>query len=208
MLFVTDRTYNIWRLPIACLVLLAALLLVIYSLGRTARKEAIARQVSVVSYASDTFHLWKKLGVRGRILWYFDRNLSLDPIPEKQVRAFLADPETNKSMVNDSNFLYLALRSNIVRKIIFVVPDSKWDEYVAVIRKNPEQYPYGDGFVEYLDGVPVISINAGRLQQESAEKVLIFLPQAARILFGDAFLDRTIADTRLADVVVLKQQEP
>ena len=86
-----------------------------------------------------SFWAWKKASVRNRIVVHVDTHIDLNWMPEKDVRAVLqaADSselravsirpgqfyEPGKRVLHVGNWLYPALRSGMVKKLYWVVPD-------------------------------------------------------------------------------------
>ena len=131
-----------------------------------------------VATEKDALDAWLKHGMKGRILLIFDRLYSFDRVPEDRVASFLKDPGRAAMTVTDMNFMYLALRANVFRKAYYVVPDDKWPAFVKSLGAKQASLEHQKGFVDNIEGVPIIAIRYGDLPQFT-EKTLVF--QSARV---------------------------
>lgn len=96
--------------------------LAMFLYGRTGRVYSADPEARTVAAPQDALKVWEERGVRGRILFLFDRNLNAD----RTVSAPSAE-----------NYVYLAIRNNLVRRIYHVIPDGSWEE----VEKTLSSYP-------------------------------------------------------------------
>jgi hypothetical protein len=82
------------------------------------------------------FREWEREGVKGRVLCLFDR------------RAFLSD---KGEVPTEENYLDLAVRRGIVRRIYHFVPSAAWPEVEAKLRADDRFRFEGGGFVHFME---------------------------------------------------------
>lgn len=184
------------------LLLLAGLALALDRAGRSARRELPGFRVERVADGREALARWRELGVHGRVLLWLDRALPIEGVPEGEVLAFLRGGVLPTHGVQGA-FLQLALRADVARRVIYVVPDDRWESYSMAARREPGLTPWRRGFVQMLDGVPIVSISARDRASVIHERPLVFLSSASRQFFGDAFVDGILRDGDGADLVLV-----
>lgn len=97
-------------------------ILAMFFYGRTGRVYSATPEARTVAAPQDALKVWEERGIRGRILFLFDRNLNAD----RTVSAPSAE-----------NYVYLAIRNNMVRRIYHVIPDGSWEE----VERTLDSYP-------------------------------------------------------------------
>jgi hypothetical protein len=168
-------------------VLLALVLALAWTRGRTGR-VTLPQPLTIRVEARDlAYRAWKGADVRGRVLLWFDRYPHLD-LDWYRYR----DGEQPTA----ANALDFAVFDGIVRKIFLVVPEEEWDE----IRRNELAY---QGFrrpvgaervlqlrVNDLSGIPLVAATPSSLPALD-EEVLVYVNAAlhdpgevARVLAG------------------------
>ncbi len=189
------------RLAVA-LLLLASTALALEATGRSSQRQLPGCRVERVASGAEALARWRGHGVRGRVLVWLDRTLPVEPVAEGDARAFAERGALPPGGVEGS-FLQLALRSGIARRVIYVVPDDRWEAYAAAARGRPELRPAGRGFVQMLDGVPLVSVAARDRAAAAGERPLVYLSGASRALFGDALVDAATSGCDGADLVLV-----
>ena len=96
--------------------------------------------------------VWQSQNVLGRILVHYDRELVSK---ESKFLNLLTDSDVALSR---GNYIYLALRQNIIRSIYYIVPESSWNLLENRIReygKNEFSVIEGRGYLTTIQGLPV-----------------------------------------------------
>jgi hypothetical protein len=153
---------------IAFILLVGALALT----GAHGRVALRTRRTLAVASPAAAYDTWRQAGVRGRILFLFDR------YPHFATGWF--DYHAGAPL-SDANFVEFAVFENVVRKVLFVVPEAEWDAFEG----QPELYrPYrevpGASRAVYLhnaSGVPLIAAAPSSLPRPS-EEVLVYVNAA------------------------------
>jgi len=129
----------------------------LYFYGLSGRVYLDKALVKRVERPESSYFLWRESGIKGRVLFLFDRHIH--------------DVATGEE-VNEWNYIYKAMRNNFVRKVYHVVPDSAWNDVSAVLGKSERAERVGDGFRFVIEGMPVMVM---RIKDVTAvgEKVLI-----------------------------------
>jgi len=132
---------------VACLCICAATLLVFFLTvqhSRNNRRFSPVHQVATIPTMDGAYGIWASAGVRGRVLVYCDRRLNIE----------VSEP-VDPSSPGDQ-YVYASIRTNMVRVLYHVVPDSAWDEVATNLRKFPV-YAYDRGMfrITVFDGIPL-----------------------------------------------------
>ncbi len=106
-------------------------------------------QPQSVSKMSDALAVWESDRIKGRILVLFDRALNADPTGSREFHL-------SNLRVTDENYIYLAFRKNLVRKVYHVVPNAAWDEVNHALAGNPYVQQRPGGFRIVIEGMPVM----------------------------------------------------
>jgi len=181
-----------------------ALATTLHAVGRDARRFLPDRRVISVRDGVEALEALRRAGVRGRVLLWLDRSLPLNGVPEASAAAFLRDPSAAPPGGEES-VLYLAMRANLVRRVVYVVPDDRWEGYAAAARARPELYADGGGFVQFVEGVPVVSRRAREALALPAERAILYVTPGAREFFGARAVDELIANPALSDLVLVRR---
>lgn len=136
---------------------------------------------NVVRYV-DIFHLWEQERVKGRILYLFDR------------RAFRSDKGTEAT---DDNYLDLALKKGIVRKVFHIVPASAWGEVQEHLRK--------DARFTHTNGIYVLPMEEGRLYVTTIGRITAMSEPVLIVVNSEVWLGEELERiSRLQEQGVLK----
>ncbi len=189
------------RLAVAALVT-CGIAVSLHALGVSSRRMLDGRRVEEARSGAEVFEIWRRAGVHGRVLLWFDRALPPFEYGEPTVRAFLDHPAALPEGM-DEGFLHLALRTNLVRRVVYVVPDGRWEAFARAARERPDVQPMGTGFVYMLDGTPVVCVSAADRATALHEQPLVYLSARTREFFGGPFTDALLAGSEGADVVVV-----
>lgn len=116
--------------------LLACCIMIVLSMhGSSGRFYVIPPRIEIIPDPPMAFLAWKKWGVKGRILLLFDRHLNMEA-PERQDQEISVDGIPLDSYLRKDNYVYLAIRNSIVRKVYHVIPDAAWPEVENVLAGN------------------------------------------------------------------------
>ncbi len=116
----------------AIVVAFAAVLLVCASQGAAHRRYAAPPAFRSVPDHLSAYKEWVREGVKGRVLCLFDR------------RAFVSEKGEEP---NEDNYLDLAVRHGIVRRVYHFVPASAWGDVQDHLRGDPRFTFDGSAFV-------------------------------------------------------------
>jgi hypothetical protein len=127
---------------------LILVLTVLSDKGERNRRIAVSPLYAGVSMMADALKLWESQGMRGRVLVLFDRRLNADSTGGADLPA---------SMLRETaeNYVYVAYRKNIVRKVYHVIPDASWSDVEHKLTGNPYVERRGGGFRLTIEGMPV-----------------------------------------------------
>lgn len=142
------RYVALWPIALCCL-LLTLLFLDIYSgHGRIYLKN---RFVEAVKAPQDCLNLWENKGLRGRVLFLFDRHLNA---------------EDGIVGLKEDTYVDIAVKRNVIRKIYHIVPDNAWNDVQAALSVYPlvrRVHGYFRFFL--LDGTTVFVMKIGDITQ-------------------------------------------
>jgi len=146
--------------------------------GLSARTYSREFQARVIAEPSRACVLWEESGVKGRILFLFDRSLNADPSAASTL------PDERLTVTSD-NYVYVAFRKNLVRRVYHILPDASWGDVERNLKGNPYVQDTGGVFRLTIEGMPVLIM---RLRDIPATKepVLINMNEAA---WGDAGME-------------------
>lgn len=181
--------------------LVAGLASLLHATGRGARRTLARHEVVSVRDGAGAVSAWRRAAVRGRTVLWLDRDLPVAAVPERAVAEFLRTPD---APAVEESFLYLAMRAGVVRRVVYLVPDERWAGYAEAARARAELHADGAGFVQFVEGVPIVSLPAREGLRRLDERVLLYVTPRAREFFGDALVDGLVSDPRLADVVLVR----
>jgi len=117
--------------------------------GRSARFAGTAHALTdsslplkVLAEPGDVFALWKQQGVRGTIIVHVGRELHFAPVEKDNESAAPSFPIVvtaaalkYEPALDAKNFLWLAMRTNMARQVITVLPDDSFREKVSLVRE-------------------------------------------------------------------------
>ncbi len=116
--------------------------LVAVSLYGPAQRRCLTGERRVVRVAApqQALDVWRESGVKGRILVHFARrNNAKDDVQG----------------VTGENYIYRAMRDNMIRALYHVIPDGSWPEVAAILARRPQATREGEGYRLVLEGMPV-----------------------------------------------------
>lgn len=113
--------------------------------------------VSDVAEGGDAFGRWESGGVRGRVLYLFDRRIHETP---------------RDGAASDDNFVYLAIRSNIVRKVVHIIPDVSWEDVAGRLSGAGNVRSAEGRFETTIMDAPLVIMRLGDIRSEG-EPVLV-----------------------------------
>ena len=91
---------------------------------RTESRAEYAGQIFVIENHDEAFHIWRRSGQKGRILVHVDAHHDMWWIPDE-------------APITIANFICPAIKNDMVREVIWVVPDATWassDNREALLR--------------------------------------------------------------------------
>ena len=96
------------------------------------RSNPEKQKIIIVSSPKEAEIIWEKMKIRGRVLLYVGPSLPADipPViptsdPEVNMSQAIDRIDVEKIPLNDDIFVYLATLKNIIRKVVWVLPDSQ-----------------------------------------------------------------------------------
>jgi len=110
--------------------------------GHSSRVYAGAQSVTSVPENLAAVAVWQRQGVKGRVLLLFDRALN-------------ADVSRNMDISKD-NYIDWALKRNILRKVIHVVPDFRWPEAKKNLLESKLAHYSRGVFSATIDDAPLV----------------------------------------------------
>jgi hypothetical protein len=154
------------------IILFSVTIISVTSHGRNNRVFLAGTAHHVVESPEQAYQVWASKKLKGRILLLFDT------YPHLQGRLnSLGAPE-----LNTTNFLEHAIADNMIRKIFFIVADSKWQEFRRLDNQTNPIREYGGAergvYLFTLHGVPFIAIPHSSLPQLE-ETPLVYINAAA-----------------------------
>jgi len=126
--------------------------------GISGRVYSKSREVRIIPAPYHAFLVWGEKGVRGRILFLFDRYLNAEHL--------------DTSLTQD-NYVYLSIKKNMVREVYHIVPDDSWEEVENTILRYPLVSYSGGVFRMFLDDGSSVFIMRLRNVTPVKEEVLL-----------------------------------
>jgi hypothetical protein len=188
----------------ATLAAVAGLAIALHLTGTGSRRILDGHRVEQVGSGAEALAAWLRAGVRGRVLLWFDRSLPTATVPDATAQAFLRDPSAPVEGAEES-FVYLAMRANVVRSVVFVVPDERWEAFAGEASASSDLRPLGAGFVRVIEGTPIICLAARDLDFVVDGPPLIYTSGRTREFFGDALAERLLETGYGSDLVLLRR---
>jgi hypothetical protein len=186
------------------LALVAGLGFACHRIGVSSRGVLAGVRVEAVGGGAEALAAWLRAGVHGRVLLWFDRVLPTEAVSDLLASAWLRDPSMNVDGI-DERFVYLAMRANVIRRVVFVVPDDRWGAFAAAAATSAEQRPIGRGFVSVLEGMPIVSIAARDRASVTEGPPLVYMSRTTAEVFGSAFAARLQETGDGGDLVLLRR---
>lgn len=175
-----------------------------HRIGVSSRRVLAGVRLEEVGGGAEALAAWLREGVRGRVLLWFDRVLPTETVSDPQASAFLGDPSMNVEGI-DERFVYLAMRANVIRRIVFVVPDDRWGAFAAAAATSAEQRPFGRGFASVLEGMPIVSIAARDRASVTDGPPLVYMSRTTAEVFGSTFAARLRETGDGGDLVLFRR---
>ncbi|MCK4267906.1 MAG: hypothetical protein KAX16_03650, partial [Actinomycetia bacterium] len=109
-----------------------------------------------IDHERDVYRVWNNLGIKGRTVVYFGKHMPVKEIGQGDLKKLLKE---DGNLKND-NYLYAALRSNQIRRIFGIVPDSEWPKIKKLLSARSLFKVNERGASTWMDGLP---LHSGRL---------------------------------------------
>ena len=138
------------------------------------------KEVSVqnIKKERDVFGVWKRSGVKGRTVIHFGKHLPVKAIGPEDLKKLAKTDDNQKDLgkvgLRNNNYLYGALRSNYIRSIFGVVPDSEWPRIKKLLSARSLFTVNEKGASTWMDGLPLHSGRLAKLPQFNEPVVLNF----------------------------------
>ncbi|MFC1549324.1 hypothetical protein ACFL4R_00420 [Nitrospirota bacterium] len=113
--------------------------------------------VKVFSSPDETIEFWRKAGLKGRVLYQFDKMFSV---------------KTLKKLDSKDYFINIAIIENIAREVNYVVPDTNWDRISKFYEGTDKDIPLNKPIKLYTAGTPVYVMKLSHVIAEE-EPVMI-----------------------------------
>ena len=123
-----------------------------------------------IDHERDVYMAWKSGGVKGRTVIHFGKHMPVKKISQGDLKKLLKE---DGNLKND-NYLYAALRSNHIRRIFGVVPDSEWPKVKKLLSARRRFTVDEKGASTWMDGLPLHSGSLAKLPQVNEPVVLNF----------------------------------
>lgn len=190
--------------PLAALLILAVTIISLSRAGISSRSSLPGRTIYTVSKDEDALELWKRLGLRGRVLVYFGKGGSIEDDFYQSLNLRFGVMERIAPPAGSRNFLILALYSNIFRKVYHVVPDSRWSGAEEKLSSYPFMAYNGRQFRYTIEGIPII-VTRLKYLPSSSEKAVLYIesPNMTDKDYSEA--NAFIKDPAFSDIVVLRR---
>ena len=176
---VLQRKYLIINLLVLISCLVSLMVLSLY--GKSNRWYLKKPDLQVSGSPHLAFFTWRDNGVKGRVLFLFDRSIGISPMEDT---------------LTPNNYIYKAMHFNLLRKVYQVVPDQSWEEVERALRNNPYAISADGVFRIPVEGV---SVYVMRLRDVGIikEKVLVTInadawPASDLSSIADLLADRKI----------------
>jgi hypothetical protein len=126
----------------------AAVLLATSYAGHAGRREAPVPSVERLEALQDAVALWRRAGVRGRILVHFARSIGMG---------------AEGAALSAENYLERAAAEGLIRGVVHVIPDDAWSEVEARLAVRPGTERTDRGFRLWHAGEPILVVPRGAL---------------------------------------------
>ncbi len=138
------------------------------------------KEISVTNIKKerDAFGVWKRSGVKGRTVIHFGEHLPVKAIGPEDLKKLAKTADNQRDLgkvgLRNDNYLYGALRSNYIRSIFGVVPDSEWPRIKKLLSGRSLFTVNEKGASTWMDGLPLHSGRLAKLPQFNEPVVLNF----------------------------------
>ncbi|GAB4483851.1 MAG: hypothetical protein OHK006_06330 [Thermodesulfovibrionales bacterium] len=202
--FAEHRMSAAWIGPSMVLALFLATLLGLSLVSTASRHILDGHIIRTVHSPAEAYDLWRDLGLRGRVILYFDRHFTVDRAFVESLHIRFGGMRDELPPVTAGNFLLQALYSGMFRAVYHVVPDDAWPS----VKEKLSQYPFiafnGSCFRLTVEGTPIIVTTLGRLHRP-AEKAVIYLNGEYRHEYDGSMLKALLEAPEASDVVVVSE---
>jgi hypothetical protein len=162
-----DSSKNTSYFTVFLFLLFILTLFLLQFLGLSNRKYTNQKVVKIRE-EKQVLNAWLKNNVKGRVLLHFSRHL---PVQEANLDQLNSRKKIIKIATNQ-NYLFVALRLGLIRKIVAVIPNNYWPS-LRIKLQNSQVYVVNNNYASgWLDTVPITILPAAFLPQIK-EKVLI-----------------------------------
>ena len=181
--------------------------------GRTYALTDPSLPITVAAGPEKVFALWKQQGVRGALLVHLGRDLHFSPVdkPDFETGASSypvvvpAAALEYESALEAKNFLWLAMRTNIARQVVSVLPHDSFLDKISLVKEAVQNGYLGvltmdattivahelgsqrvitDGYLPSLSEPVVLNIDASMFESYSPTVLYTMLEKAGlRIMF-------------------------
>lgn len=142
---------------------LAGVIVLLLLYGNSRKIYADRLMVREIDALHESLQVWEKAGVKGRILFLFDRQLNATPLFDALEKLPPASPD---------NYIYLSFRKNFVRKVYHIIPETSWKEVSANLQRDWAAGETKGYYRVTVDGTPILVMRLSDVPHLK-EKVLI-----------------------------------
>lgn len=172
---------------IACLTLLATVLIAFQAVGVGDRRFAEGHRHYEVASSRDGYLLLRRLGLRGRVVVLFDETAHiLRPGTSEFVRTIGGRDES--APITPDNFVEGFIYSDIARQVYVVVPESRWQAVADQMSAHGGATVTEGSVFSRLCGVRVVYVTPEKLPRFD-ERVIAYVPEDAAPGYDSAFLN-------------------
>lgn len=142
------------RIPIEAIISISivticvSILLAVQIHGRNSRVYLTSPRISAIKSLHNALAEWTESGIRGRVLLLFARNVG-----EEQMERLVP---LDAYKISDDNYVYLAIKRNLLRSVYHVLKDADLEEASKTLRRFPSVAQTGNSFRSGIDDAPLI----------------------------------------------------
>lgn len=156
-----SNSKNLTEATLVFFILLSLAILTLLQIIGLSNRKYTNQQVIKVKTEKLALAVWLKNQVKGRILLHFSQHLPLQKVSLEQFNS-VQDKKITKIASND-NYLFIALRVGLIRKIVAVTPNNYWPS-LRIKLQNSKVYQVNKNYAEgWLDTVPITILPASFL---------------------------------------------
>lgn len=187
---------------IACMALLAIMLLAFQIVGVSNRRFADGHRHYKVGSSRDGYLLLRRLGLRGRIVVLFDKTAHLQQWGALEyIRSLRGSDES--APVTPDNFAEGFILSGIARQFYVVVPEKEWPLIVLHMSTRGDGIVTSSSVSSRLYGARVDYVTLENLPR-FGERVVAYVPETAESGYPSSFLT-SFDDPKVSDVYVVQE---